>query len=107
METTTISLTYVIKPLIKQKPHHVKEYIQALSFDEHFVQVTRKEQMFIILFPKELILRWKAEGFTHVHYGAIRIALTFHGRKGLPMVSQIAILDTRFERYQQAYLATV
>ena len=53
--------------------------------------------MFTILFLKELIPKWKVEGFTHVHYGAIRIALTFHGRKGLLVVSKTVTLDTIFD----------
>ena len=87
--------------------HNVKEYVQASTFDQHLVQAIGREQLFTINFPKEIILRWKAEGFTHIHFGAIRIALTFHGRKGLPMVSRIAIIDTRCDKYQQVCLVTI
>ncbi|GJZ43210.1 hypothetical protein Tco_0590465 [Tanacetum coccineum] len=45
-----------------------------------------------------------AQGYTHIHFGTIRLALTFHGRKGLPAYSQIALLDTRFVEYQHAYV---
>ncbi|GJU84016.1 hypothetical protein Tco_1291562 [Tanacetum coccineum] len=36
-----------------------------------------------------------AQGYTHIHFGAIRLTLTFHDRKGLPSYSRIAFLDTR------------
>nr|GEV24060.1 retrovirus-related Pol polyprotein from transposon TNT 1-94 [Tanacetum cinerariifolium] len=36
----------------------------------------------------------KAQGYTHIYVGAIRLALTFHGRKGLPAYSRISLLDT-------------
>lgn len=35
------------------------------------------------------------------------MALTFHGRKGLPVVSNVAVLDTRFKQYPHATLGTV
>ncbi|KAL8217896.1 hypothetical protein R6Q57_021269, partial [Mikania cordata] len=44
----------------------------------------------------------KAQGYTHIHFGAIRLAPTFHGRKGLPAFSHIALVDTRFVECQHA-----
>ncbi|CDP21296.1 unnamed protein product, partial [Coffea canephora] len=43
----------------------------------------------------------------HIHFGAIRISLSFHGRKGLLVVARVALLDTRFTQYQHACIATV
>ena len=37
----------------------------------------------------------------------MRLALTFHGRKGLPVVSRISLLDSRFLEYQNAIIETV
>ena len=54
-----------------------------------------------------MILRWKAKGFTHIYFGAIRIALTFHGIKSLHVVSETTILDTRCDKYQPTCLATI
>ena len=45
--------------------------------------------------------------YTHLHFGAVRLALTFHGRKGLPVVSRISLLDSRFLKYQNAIIETV
>ena len=37
----------------------------------------------------------------------MRLALTFHGRKGLPIVSRISLLDSRFLEYQNVVIGTV
>ncbi|GKA63096.1 hypothetical protein Tco_0762702 [Tanacetum coccineum] len=36
----------------------------------------------------------RAQGYTHIHFGAIRLALIFLRRKSLPAYSRIALLDT-------------
>ena len=46
-------------------------------------------------------------GYTHLHLGAIRLALTFHGRKGLPAVFRMALLNFRFLEYQHAVIGTI
>ena len=35
------------------------------------------------------------------------MTLTFHGRKGLPVVSRISFLDSRFLEYQNALIGTI
>ncbi|KAL6003407.1 hypothetical protein ACLOJK_023630 [Asimina triloba] len=52
--------------------------------------------------PKEFPASWIKEGYSHLHFGAVRLALTFHGRKGLPVAAKIALLDSRFINYQHA-----
>ncbi|KAG7572281.1 Viral movement protein, partial [Arabidopsis suecica] len=54
-----------------------------------------------------MIHHWRAHGYTHLHYGAICLALTLHGRKGLPVVARVALLDTRYKEYQHACIATI
>ncbi|KAL4348169.1 hypothetical protein GQ457_17G020410 [Hibiscus cannabinus] len=41
------------------------------------------------------------------HVGAIRLALTFHNKKGLPVATRIALLDSRYNNYQHACLGMV
>ena len=41
---------------------------------------------------------------THLHFGAVRLVLTFHGRKGLPVISRISLIDSRFLEYQNAVI---
>ncbi|KAH9752192.1 hypothetical protein KPL71_014608 [Citrus sinensis] len=57
--------------------------------------------------PSELISNWKREGYTHLHLRGIRLILTLHGRKGLPVTARLAMLDTRFKQYQDAVIGTV
>ncbi|KAH9686205.1 hypothetical protein KPL70_014286 [Citrus sinensis] len=45
--------------------------------------------------------------YTHLHLGGIRLILTLHGRKGLPVIARLAMLDTRFKQYQDAVIGTV
>ena len=54
-----------------------------------------------------MISNWQREGYTHLHIGRVRLILTLHGRKGLPVTAKIAILDTRFTHYQDAVIGTV
>ena len=35
------------------------------------------------------------------------MVLTFHGRKGLPIVSRISLFDSRFLKYQNAVIGTI
>ena len=57
--------------------------------------------------PPELISNWQREGYTHLHIIGVRLILTLHGRKGLPVTAKIAMLDTRFTHYQDAVIGTV
>ncbi|KAH9763379.1 hypothetical protein KPL70_001147 [Citrus sinensis] len=55
----------------------------------------------------KLLSNSKREGYTHLHLGGIRLILTLHGRKGLPVTARLAMLDTRFKQYQDAVIGTV
>ena len=99
--------TTVQKLIHTPRPSSVKEYIQASKFDQCFIPATEEEQLIKLDIPNFFVPQWIHQGYTHLHFGAIRIALTFHGKKGLPMVSRIALLDTRFVKYEHAYIATV
>ena len=57
--------------------------------------------------PSDLVANWKREGYTHLHLGGIRLILSLHGRKGLPVTARIAFPDTRFKQYQHAVVGTV
>ena len=90
-----------------KRPISVKEYVQASKFDQCFIAATEAEQLLPLEIPVDLPRLWQQQGFTHLHFGAIRLAVTFHGRKGLPVTSRIALVDTRFMKYQHACIATV
>ncbi|KAF4369255.1 hypothetical protein F8388_022911 [Cannabis sativa] len=48
-----------------------------------------------------------AQDYTHIHFGAIHLALNYHGRKGLLVSTRIGLLDTRMRKYQHASITTI
>ncbi|KAH0765031.1 hypothetical protein KY285_000902 [Solanum tuberosum] len=38
--------------------------------------------------PEDFRRQWKSLGFTHIDFGAVRVALTYHGRIGQPVVAR-------------------
>lgn len=84
-----------------------KDFVQASQFTTHPLPATTEEQYVTLHLPPEFPTKWRQEGYTHIHFGAIRISLTLHAKKGLPMVSRIALLDPRFPQYQYAVIGTV
>ncbi|KAH9769491.1 hypothetical protein KPL71_012021 [Citrus sinensis] len=101
------SFTRSIRTLISTRRPHPKEYIQSSRLDQCSLQATPAEQYVTLEIPSELISNWKREGYTHLHLGGIRLILTLHGRKGLPVTTRLAMLDTRFKQYQDAVIGTV
>ena len=101
------SLARGIRSLISTTRPHTKEYVQSSRLDQCDLPSTKKEQYVTIEIPPEFIRGWKAEGYTHLHLGAIRLVLSYHGRKGLPVTARLALLDTRFLDYQDAVIGTV
>ncbi|GAY61917.1 hypothetical protein CUMW_213710 [Citrus unshiu] len=101
------SFTRSIKTLISTKRPHPKEYIQSSRLDQCSLQATTAKQYVTLEIPQELITNWKREGYTHLHLGGVRLILTLHGRKGLPVTARVAMLDSRFKQYQDAVISTV
>ncbi|KAK9008520.1 hypothetical protein V6N11_075409 [Hibiscus sabdariffa] len=50
---------------------------------------------------------WIEAGYSHIHFGAIILALNYHGVEGKPVVARIALLDTKYFKYQDACIGTV
>ncbi|KAH9680089.1 hypothetical protein KPL71_026413 [Citrus sinensis] len=78
-----------IRTLISTRRPHPKEYIQSSRLDQCSLQATPAEQYVTLEIPSELISNWKREGHTHLHLGGIRLILTLHGRKGLPVTARL------------------
>ncbi|KAM7532210.1 hypothetical protein LguiB_035620 [Lonicera macranthoides] len=85
----------------------VKEFVQCTPFDSLFVKSGHEEQFFTVPIPPDIVRLALSQGYTHMHFGAIRFAVTFHGRKGLQAVARIALVDSRLTNYQQAILGNV
>ncbi|KAK4727227.1 hypothetical protein R3W88_032144 [Solanum pinnatisectum] len=92
--------------LYQQKPKGVREYIAASKLDQHPILATQEEQFITLQISEDFPKQWKNLGFTHIHFGAIRIALTYHGRKDETIVAHLSLLDTRYNKYQYANLGT-
>ncbi|KAL0439733.1 UNVERIFIED_CONTAM: polyprotein [Sesamum latifolium] len=75
--------------------------------DHCSLPASTKEQYVTLSIPLDYISSWKAEGYTHLHLGAVRLVVSYHGRKGLPVTARIALLDTRFLEYEHAVIGTV
>ena len=74
---------------------HLGDRLSTYSrLDQCALQATSAETLEI---PSKLISNWKRDGYTHLHLGGIRLILTLHGRKELPVTTRIAMLDTRFK----------
>ncbi|KAH9668335.1 hypothetical protein KPL70_021376 [Citrus sinensis] len=101
------SFTRSIRTLISTKRPLPKEYIQSSRLDQCALQASQSEQYVTLEIPPDLVANWKREGYTHLHLGGVRLILTLHGRKGLPITTRIALLDTRFKQYQHAVIGTV
>ncbi|KAH9671284.1 hypothetical protein KPL70_017310 [Citrus sinensis] len=99
--------TRSIRSLISTSRSTPKEYIQSSSLDQCSLQSTSAEQYVTLEISPELISHWKQQRYTHFHLDSVRLILTLHGRKGLPVTARIALLDTRFKQYEQATIGTV
>ena len=86
---------------------YYKEYVQASKFDQFNIPTNDGENFITLSLPREFVSSWQKQGYTHLHFGAVRLALTFYGRKGLPVVSRMALLDSRFLEYQHAVIGIV
>ncbi|KAI9128937.1 hypothetical protein K1719_000420 [Acacia pycnantha] len=60
-----------------------------------------------LMSPYNLIDKWKSEGYTHLHFGAIRLVLTLHGRKGLPVTAKVALLDSTYKKYSDSLIGAL
>ncbi|GAY66324.1 hypothetical protein CUMW_247810 [Citrus unshiu] len=101
------SFTRSIRTLISTKRPALKEYIQSSQLDQCALQASQAEQYVTLEIPADLLTQWKREGYTHLHVGGVRLILTLHGRKGLPITARLALLDTRFKEYQHAVIGTI
>ncbi|KAL4319493.1 hypothetical protein GQ457_18G015440 [Hibiscus cannabinus] len=101
------SIIKSIKSLIHKAPKSVKEYVQSSSFDKFYISGAAKEQFVTLEIPSTFPKGWIEAGYSHIHFGAIRLALNYHGAEGKPIIARIALLDTRFLKYQDACIGTV
>ncbi|KAK8539397.1 hypothetical protein V6N12_043023 [Hibiscus sabdariffa] len=103
-------LTNILKH--HKKPNHtisiismeIENQIELLPF--HF-SAAAVEQWVTLEIPSDFPKRWIDAGYSHIHFGAIRLSLNYHGVEGKPVVARLALLDTRYLKYEDACVATV
>ncbi|KAG2312487.1 hypothetical protein Bca52824_024044 [Brassica carinata] len=98
------SVRELIKPSSNRK---VMEYVQSSKFSSCQVSATKEEQFISLNIPEHLPRLWQQQGYTHLHFGVVRICLTLHARKALPVIARIALIDSWLKSYQQACIGTV
>ncbi|KAK8575472.1 hypothetical protein V6N12_063144 [Hibiscus sabdariffa] len=96
-----------IKSLIHTPSKTIKEYVQSSRFDKCPITGSAQEQWVTLQIPSDFPKRWIEAGYSHIHFGAIRLALNYHGVEGKPVVARIALLDTRYLKYEDACIAIV
>ncbi|KAM7480901.1 hypothetical protein LguiB_005484 [Lonicera macranthoides] len=103
------SFTKRVKQLVSSDKSKlpVREFVQCTPFDSLFVKSCHEEQFFTVPISPDICHMALSQGYTHMHFEAIRFAVTFHGRKGLQAVARIAFVDSRLTNYQQAILGNV
>ncbi|KAK8563661.1 hypothetical protein V6N12_035804 [Hibiscus sabdariffa] len=106
-QKSSTSIIRSIKSLIHAPSKSVKEYVQSSRFDKHYITGSATEQFVTLEIPSEFPKGWIEAGYSHIHFGAIRLALNYHGVEGRPVVARIALLDTRYLKYQDACIGTV
>ncbi|QHO22946.1 polyprotein [Arachis hypogaea] len=97
-----------IRHLIHRNPSPPpKEVIQSSSLQQCGLKATTTEQYITLEIPQELIQNYQNQGYTHMHLGAVRLILTLHGRRSLPVTAKVALLDTTFKEYQHALIGAL
>ncbi|KAK2655149.1 hypothetical protein Ddye_008201 [Dipteronia dyeriana] len=100
------SLSRRVTALVQHRSPPIKEYIQSTALDNCLIPASATEQYVNLEIGQPLIDQWIKEGYSHLHIGAIRIILTLHGRKGLPVTARVALLNTIYKQYEHAIIGT-
>lgn len=98
------SVKAFLKPCGRRNP---RDKIQFTGLSQCPIPSGEEEYFFTIKLSPQRIRGWIGEGYSYVHFGAIRLGLTFHGREGFSVASRIALLDSRFIKYQPACFGVV
>jgi len=85
----------------------MKEYVQSSRMDQCSLTATSEEQYVNIEINEQLIRGWQQQGYTYLHYGAIRLELSLHGRRRLPVTTRVSLLDSSYIHYENAVIGTV
>ncbi|WMV58588.1 hypothetical protein MTR67_051973 [Solanum verrucosum] len=82
------------------------EYVAASKLEQHPILANQEEQFITLQIPEDFSSQRKSLGFTHIHFGTVRVTLTYHRRKGQPFMALVSLQNTRYYEYQHANLGT-
>ncbi|KAK2639386.1 hypothetical protein Ddye_027181 [Dipteronia dyeriana] len=100
------SLSRIVTALVQHRSPPIKEYVQSTALNNCLIPASSTEQYVDLEIDQPLINQWIKEGYSHLHIEAIRIILTLHSRKGLPVTDRIALLNTIYKQYEHAIIGT-
>ncbi|OMO70106.1 hypothetical protein CCACVL1_19103 [Corchorus capsularis] len=101
------SLFKSVKNLLNSSPHKPKEHIQVTRFQKQPIPSGELARIFTLQLPHQSLQKFITQGYSYIHVGAIRLGLTFHVRKGVPLATRIALHDSRHKEYQHSCLGMV
>ncbi|KDP20659.1 hypothetical protein JCGZ_03822 [Jatropha curcas] len=101
------SLSRHLRQIISRPSVNIKEYVQSSSLSQCVLSSTPAEQNVTLEIPEQFISQWKKQKYTHLHFGTIRLVLSYHGRQGLPVTARLSLLDTRYLQYEHAVIGTI
>ncbi|KAF3453179.1 hypothetical protein FNV43_RR03616 [Rhamnella rubrinervis] len=94
------SATKSIRCLIRPLSSDSKEIIQSSNLDTCLIPASQHEQYIDLQISPHLIQDWLREGYSYMHFSAIRIILSSHARHGF---EQVAIAYLRLLHHQLVY----
>ncbi|KAI9107960.1 hypothetical protein K1719_020833 [Acacia pycnantha] len=103
----TNNFTSSIRTLMRTRRPHAKEVVQSTKLEQCTLPATPQEQYSTIEIPPDLIDLWKSQGYTYLHFGAIHLVLTLHGRKGLPVTTKVVLLDSTYKKYSDVLIGAL
>ncbi|KAK8487578.1 hypothetical protein V6N11_066568 [Hibiscus sabdariffa] len=62
----------------------VNPYLAYQKFDKHYITGSATEQFVTLEIPSEFPKGWIEAGYSHIHFGAIRLALNYHSVEWKP-----------------------
>ncbi|KAH1031652.1 hypothetical protein J1N35_043826 [Gossypium stocksii] len=90
-------------PSIPLKSHFAKKTSSLYEVD-----YLKEEDKFVTLeIPLEFPKEWMQAGYSHIRFGVIRVVLNYHGAEGKPLIARIALLDSKYLKYQHTCIATI
>ncbi|KAK8481279.1 hypothetical protein V6N11_031160 [Hibiscus sabdariffa] len=91
-QKTSFSPIKSIKALMHTSPKSVKEYVQSSRFDKCPITGIAQEQWVTLEILSDFSKRWIDAEYSHIHFGAIRLSLNYHGVEGKPVIARLALL---------------